>query len=98
MKRTWTIIGVVDLAYSFKWYQTLFGQPQSAPAHSYFGQILDWIAAENVRRAESKKRPIRIVQAPMYAAETLPKGFAAWALDAKARVTGLRGAVLAVLP
>lgn len=61
-------------------------------------EILDWIAAENVRRAESKKRPIRIVQAPMYAAETLPKGFAAWALDAKARVTGLRGAVLAVLP
>ncbi len=61
-------------------------------------EILDWIAAENVRRAEAKKRPIRIVQAPMYAAEQLPKGFAAWAADVRARVTGLRGAVLGVLP
>ena len=25
MKRTWTIIGVGDVAGSFKWYQTLFG-------------------------------------------------------------------------
>lgn len=41
MKRTWTIIGVADVAHSFAWYQSLFGQPQSAPAHDYFGQILD---------------------------------------------------------
>lgn len=41
MKRTWTIIGVADVAHSFKWYQTLFGQPETAPVHSYFGQILD---------------------------------------------------------
>ncbi len=41
MKRTWTIIGVADVARSFSWYQTLFGQPRSAPAHDYFGQILD---------------------------------------------------------
>lgn len=41
MKRTWTIIGVADVARSFKWYQTLFGQQESAPAHEYFGQILD---------------------------------------------------------
>jgi catechol 2,3-dioxygenase-like lactoylglutathione lyase family enzyme len=41
MKRTWTIIGVKDVAASCKWYQSLFGQPQSAPAHSYFGQICD---------------------------------------------------------
>ena len=27
MKRTWTIIGVADVAQSFKWYQMLFGQP-----------------------------------------------------------------------
>jgi len=26
---------------SFDWYQSLFGQPKSAPAHDYFGQILD---------------------------------------------------------
>ena len=41
MKRTWTIIGVADVARSFKWYQSLFGQPESAPAHDDFGQVLD---------------------------------------------------------
>jgi len=41
MKRTWTIIGVSDVAASVKWYQTLFGQPPGLPAHDYFGQILD---------------------------------------------------------
>jgi catechol 2,3-dioxygenase-like lactoylglutathione lyase family enzyme len=41
MKRTWTIIGVADVARSFKWYQSLFGQPQTSPAHDDFGQILD---------------------------------------------------------
>jgi catechol 2,3-dioxygenase-like lactoylglutathione lyase family enzyme len=41
MKRTWTIIGVADVARSFKWYQSLFGQPLTNPAHDYFGQVLD---------------------------------------------------------
>ncbi len=41
MKRTWTIIGVCDVPGSFKWYQSLFGQPETAPAHEDFGQILD---------------------------------------------------------
>lgn len=41
MKRTWTIIGVGDVRRSFQWYQALLGQPISAPAHNYFGQILD---------------------------------------------------------
>ena len=41
MKRTWTIIGVKDVRGSFKWYQSLFGQPETAPAHDDFGQILD---------------------------------------------------------
>jgi catechol 2,3-dioxygenase-like lactoylglutathione lyase family enzyme len=41
MKRIWTIIGVADVARSFKWYQSLFGQPQTSPAHDYFGQICD---------------------------------------------------------
>jgi catechol 2,3-dioxygenase-like lactoylglutathione lyase family enzyme len=41
MKRTWTIIGVRDVPGSFKWYQSLFGQPETAPGHDYFGQILD---------------------------------------------------------
>jgi len=41
MKRTWTIIGVGDVPGSFNWYQSLFGQPKTPPAHADFGQILD---------------------------------------------------------
>jgi catechol 2,3-dioxygenase-like lactoylglutathione lyase family enzyme len=41
MRRTWTIIGTRDVAGSFKWYQSLLGLPATAPAHDYFGQILD---------------------------------------------------------
>jgi catechol 2,3-dioxygenase-like lactoylglutathione lyase family enzyme len=41
MKRTWTIIGVGDVAQSFRWYQSLLGLLETAPAHDYFGQILD---------------------------------------------------------
>src|SRR5262245_52169935 len=41
MRRTWTIVGVGDVPRSFKWYQSLLGLPGTAPAHDYFGQILD---------------------------------------------------------
>jgi catechol 2,3-dioxygenase-like lactoylglutathione lyase family enzyme len=41
MRRTWTIIGVSDVPVSFKWYQSLLGLPETAPAHDHFGQILD---------------------------------------------------------
>ena len=41
MRRTWTIIGVENVTESVKWYQSLFGLPQTAPAHDYFGQIVD---------------------------------------------------------
>jgi hypothetical protein len=41
MKRTWTIVGVLDVHASFNWYQSLLGLPATAPAHDYFGQILD---------------------------------------------------------
>lgn len=41
MKRLWTILGVSDVPSSFKWYQSLFGQPATQPGHSYFGQIVD---------------------------------------------------------
>src|SRR5436190_3001069 len=41
MKRTWTIIGVSDVPGSFKWYQSLFGQPETPPGHDHFDQILD---------------------------------------------------------
>jgi catechol 2,3-dioxygenase-like lactoylglutathione lyase family enzyme len=41
MKRTWTIIGARDVRASFRWYQSLFGQAETAPAHDHFGQIVD---------------------------------------------------------
>jgi catechol 2,3-dioxygenase-like lactoylglutathione lyase family enzyme len=41
MKRTWTIIGVRDVPRSLEWYQSLFGQHPTDPAHPYFGQLVD---------------------------------------------------------
>lgn len=41
MKRTWVIIGVRDVPASARWYQSLFGQPETPPSHDYFGQIVD---------------------------------------------------------
>jgi catechol 2,3-dioxygenase-like lactoylglutathione lyase family enzyme len=39
--RTWTIIGVHDVATSHAWYQALLGLPATAPAHDHFAQLLD---------------------------------------------------------
>ena len=41
MRRTWTVIGVANVHASCKWYQSLLGLPITAPAHDYFGQIVD---------------------------------------------------------
>jgi len=41
MIRTWTIIGVRDVPGSSRWYQSLFGQAPTPPAHDHFGQIVD---------------------------------------------------------
>jgi hypothetical protein len=41
MKRIWTIVGVRNVPASFKWCQSLFGQPETPPSHDHFGQILD---------------------------------------------------------
>ena len=41
MKRTWTIIGVANVAQSVSWYQSLLGLPETPPAHDDFGQIVD---------------------------------------------------------
>ncbi len=41
MRRLWTIIGVRDVARSFKWYRSLLGMPQKEPEHTYFGQLQD---------------------------------------------------------
>jgi catechol 2,3-dioxygenase-like lactoylglutathione lyase family enzyme len=39
--RLWTILGVGDVGVSFAWYQALLGHAPTAPAHDYFGQIVD---------------------------------------------------------
>lgn len=41
MKRTWTIVAVADVPKSFAWYQSLFGQRRTEPAHDHFGQVVD---------------------------------------------------------
>jgi catechol 2,3-dioxygenase-like lactoylglutathione lyase family enzyme len=41
MTRLWTILGVTDVRASFNWYQSLLGLPPTAPAHDYFGQIVE---------------------------------------------------------
>ena len=41
MRRLWTIVGVEDVARSLKWYQSLLGLRETAPAHEDFGQVLD---------------------------------------------------------
>jgi len=41
MKRTWTNIGVADVARSLTWYQSHFGQRHTTPAHDNFAQVLD---------------------------------------------------------
>lgn len=41
MRRIWTIVGVEDVSGSVRWYQSLFGQPETPPHHADFGQILD---------------------------------------------------------
>ncbi|MCC6327135.1 MAG: VOC family protein [Acidobacteria bacterium] len=41
MKRLWTIIGVKDVANSFRWYKSLLGLPETLPEHDFFGQIAD---------------------------------------------------------
>ena len=41
MRRTWTIIGVRDVAASHRWYQSLLGLPATPPAHDHFAQVVD---------------------------------------------------------
>lgn len=41
MRRTWTIIGVADVARTLAWYQFLLGVAQTPPEHTYWAQVLD---------------------------------------------------------
>lgn len=41
MRRTWTIIAVRNVASSLARYQALLDMAPTAPAHNYFGQVVD---------------------------------------------------------
>lgn len=41
VRRTWTILGVRNVALSFDWYRTLLGLPPAQPAHPHWGQLVD---------------------------------------------------------
>lgn len=61
-------------------------------------EIFAWIDAENERREKSGKKPIRIVQAPELARESLSPGLEAWARETVARVGSVRADLARVLP
>jgi peptidoglycan/xylan/chitin deacetylase (PgdA/CDA1 family) len=61
-------------------------------------EILDWLDAENARRAVSHKPPIRVVQSPALAIERLPAGLVMWLGEATAGVRALPAQVASVLP
>jgi peptidoglycan/xylan/chitin deacetylase (PgdA/CDA1 family) len=61
-------------------------------------QVLAWIDAENAKRQKSRKRKIKILQAPALAIERLPPGFVAWAAEATADLRALPRHVASVLP
>ena len=42
MKRTWTIIGVSDVPSSFRWYQSLFGHPETEPHQNPSTQTMEF--------------------------------------------------------
>jgi peptidoglycan-N-acetylglucosamine deacetylase len=61
-------------------------------------QILDWIDAENAKRAKSRKRKIRILPAPLLAIEQLPEGLADWVKDATADLRAMPKLIASALP
>lgn len=61
-------------------------------------KILEWIDTENARRAQLALPVIRIVQAPAFAVEQLPRGLVRWLADATAGVRALPGAIASALP
>ena len=60
MKRIWTIIGVRDVPGSFKWYQSLFGQPETAPGHVRLRWGLHFGLRLGRSRCVSGRRPLSI--------------------------------------
>jgi hypothetical protein len=61
-------------------------------------QILDWIDQENAKRAKSRKRKIRILDAPLLAVERLPAGYVDWFLEATYDLRTLPKSIASALP
>jgi len=61
MKRTWTIIGVTDVPASFKWYQSLFGQLETAPHHVRLHEPATGNTSDS-NRGEERSPPWRSIQ------------------------------------
>lgn len=61
-------------------------------------QILAWMDEENARRAKSRKRRIKVLQAPTLAAEQLPRPLLTWLIEATATARDLPKAIASVLP
>lgn len=61
-------------------------------------EILKWIDDENAKRQKSRKRKIRILQAPALAIERLPPKWVAWFGEATAGIRELPKAIASVVP
>ena len=61
-------------------------------------EILDWIDAENAKRAKVHKKPIRIVNGYELAEERLPTGLVPWLADVAPDLHGIATSVAADLP
>lgn len=61
-------------------------------------KIFAWMDAENARRAKSRKREIKVLQAPELAVERLPPALVTWLADAVAGARELPKAIASVLP
>jgi peptidoglycan/xylan/chitin deacetylase (PgdA/CDA1 family) len=61
-------------------------------------EILDWLDAENIKRAAAGKRQIRVIQSYQLAEEKLPAGLVDWLGSVGAPWASLPAAVDAVLP
>lgn len=61
-------------------------------------RILAWIDEENARRAKSRKRKIRVLQAPDLAREQLPAGLTDWLAEAATPWRALPASVASMLP
>jgi peptidoglycan/xylan/chitin deacetylase (PgdA/CDA1 family) len=61
-------------------------------------KIFEWMDEENAKRTKSRKRKIKILQAPDIAVERLPPALLGWLSEAAARARALPQAIASVLP